>query len=267
MKAAEAEFFPDVNLAAGFPVSTRSAGAASRPPRAVRSRSARRFTCRSSTRCPRSQLNGRQADFDLEVAHYNETPIDAPCRRSRLGARRSARSISNRRRITRARRITKALSSRRDRALRPGLSPQLQVLSTVQNRLLRRTDADEPEDAAPRYADRLRQGAGGGFHARNVVVPPDAAASAASRDCRGEPSVLIPPSTEHARTSDKVYVTRTRSTTMSTPRSPPPRIRLTNTLTQRTIRLLVIALLVAGVAWPVPLPRRTLSLKTPTTPT
>jgi NodT family efflux transporter outer membrane factor (OMF) lipoprotein len=181
IKEAKAEFFPDVNLAAGFGFD------------AFGWSKFLQFSSRQAQFGPaihlpifdagalRSQLKGRYADFDLDIANYNQTLSNA--------LSDVATQISTIRSIDQqsgdAQRALDASSKAYELAViryRAGLSPQLQVLTADQNRL-----AAEQTVAGLKMRRRdmqigLIKALGGGFDATatGLVVPTDAPASGAT---------------------------------------------------------------------------------------
>ena len=136
VKEAKAEFFPDINLAAGVRSRRVRLGPLPHGRAAVRSRRDRRSICRSSTPAHlRSQLKGRYADFDYDVANYNQTLINALTDVATQVA--AIRSIDQPDWATRSARSTPRRSAYQLAVIRykAGLSPQLQVLNADENRL------------------------------------------------------------------------------------------------------------------------------------
>jgi NodT family efflux transporter outer membrane factor (OMF) lipoprotein len=179
VKEAKAEFFPDVNLAAGFGFDAFGWGR-------FLTASSRQIQFGPAIHLPifdagalRSQLKGRYADFDLDVANYNQTLIQA--------LQDVATQVSSIRSIDRqsgdAQRALDASSEAYKLAVvryKAGLSPQLQVLTADQNLL-----AAEQTVAGLKMRRRdlqigLIKALGGGFDATQtgLVVPTDAPASA-----------------------------------------------------------------------------------------
>jgi NodT family efflux transporter outer membrane factor (OMF) lipoprotein len=181
VKEAKAEFFPDVNLAAGFGFDAFGWGR-------FLTASSRQIQFGPAIHLPifdagalRSQLKGRFADFDLDVANYNQTLINA--------LQQVATQVSSIRSIDQqegdAQRALDASSKAYQLAViryKAGLSPQLQVLTADQNRLA----ADQTVTGLKMRRRDMQIGLikalGGGFDATQtgLVVPTDAPASAAT---------------------------------------------------------------------------------------
>ncbi|MGV7244249.1 efflux transporter outer membrane subunit [Caballeronia sp. M23-90] len=134
VKEAKAEFFPDINLsvAAGFDAFGWGRFFTS---------SSRQFNAGPAIHLPifdagalRAQLKGRYADFDLDVANYNQTLINALNDVATQIA--SIRSVDQQ--TSDATRALDASTHAYQLAViryKAGLSPQLQVLTADQNRL------------------------------------------------------------------------------------------------------------------------------------
>ncbi|CAG4910129.1 efflux transporter outer membrane subunit [Paraburkholderia gardini] len=180
IKEAKAEFFPDINLAAGFGFDAFGWG------RFLTSAS-RQIQFGPAIHLPifdagalRSQLKGRYADFDLDVANYNQTLINA--------LSDVATQVSSIRSIDQqsgdAQRALDASSKAYELAViryRAGLSPQLQVLTADQNRLAAEQTVTNLKMKRRDMQIALVKALGGGFDATQtgLVVPTDAPASAA----------------------------------------------------------------------------------------
>ncbi|SAK70361.1 RND efflux system outer membrane lipoprotein [Caballeronia catudaia] len=149
IKEAKAEFFPDINLAAAFGF---DAFGWSRFLQA----SSRQMQIGPAVHLPifdagalRAQLKGRYADFEGDVANYNQTLISAL---NDVATNISAIRSLDRQTADAQRALTAATSAYQLAVIRykAGLSPQLQVLNADENRLaneqtvtnlrLRRTD-------------------------------------------------------------------------------------------------------------------------------
>ncbi|WP_323123827.1 efflux transporter outer membrane subunit, partial [Burkholderia alba] len=134
VKEAKAEFFPDVNLAAGFGFDAFGWGK-------FLNFASRQAQFGPAIHLPifdagalRAQLKGRYADFDLNVANYNQTLIGALNDVATQVA--SIRSID--RQMGDAQRALDASTRAYELAViryKAGLSPQLQVLNADSNRL------------------------------------------------------------------------------------------------------------------------------------
>ena len=181
IKEAKAEFFPDINLAAGFGFDAFGWG------RFLTSAS-RQIQFGPAIHLPifdagalRSQLKGRYADFDLDVANYNQTLINA--------LSDVATQVSSIRSIDRqsgdAQRALDASSKAYELAViryRAGLSPQLQVLTADQNRLAAEQTVTDLKMKRRDMQIALIKALGGGFDATQtgLVVPTDAPVSASA---------------------------------------------------------------------------------------
>jgi NodT family efflux transporter outer membrane factor (OMF) lipoprotein len=188
VKEAKAEFFPDVNLSAGFGFDSFGWG------RFLTSAS-RQMQFGPAVHLPifdagalRSQLKGRYADFDLDVANYNQTLINA--------LSEVATQISTIRSIDQqsgdAQRALDASTKAYQLAViryKAGLSEQLQVLNADQNRLAAEQTVTNLQMRRRDMQIGLIKALGGGFDATQtgLAVPPNdgaadasAAASAAS---------------------------------------------------------------------------------------
>ncbi|MFM0070915.1 efflux transporter outer membrane subunit [Paraburkholderia sediminicola] len=181
VKEAKAEFFPDVNLAAGFGFDAFGWG------RFLKSGS-RQMQFGPAIHLPifdagalRSQLKGRYADFDLDVADYNQTLINA--------LSDVATQVSSIRSIDQqsgdAQRALDASTKAYQLAViryKAGLSPQLQVLTADQNRLAAEQTVTGLKMRRRDLQIGLIKALGGGFDATQtgLVVPTDAPASAAA---------------------------------------------------------------------------------------
>ncbi len=177
VKEAKAEFFPDVNLAAGFGFDAFGWG------------DFLKFASRQAQFGPavhlpifdagalRAQLKGKYADFDLDVANYNQTLVSA--------LNDVATQVATIRAIDRqmgdAQRALDASTRAYELAViryKAGLAPQLQVLSadtnrlgaeqTVTNLVMRRRDMQIG----------LISALGGGFDATGSPLAPAAASAA-----------------------------------------------------------------------------------------
>ncbi|MDE1010787.1 MAG: efflux transporter outer membrane subunit, partial [Paraburkholderia fungorum] len=181
VKEAKAEFFPDINLAAGVGFDAFGWG------RFLKSGS-RQMQLGPAIHLPifdagalRSQLKGRYADFDLDVANYNQTLISA--------LSDVATQVSSIRSIDQqsgdAQRALDASTKAYQLAViryKAGLSPQLQVLTADQNRLSAEQTVTSLKMRRRDMQIGLIKALGGGFDATQtgLVVPTDAPASAAA---------------------------------------------------------------------------------------
>ncbi|TDN70598.1 efflux transporter outer membrane subunit [Paraburkholderia sp. BL10I2N1] len=180
IKEAKAEFFPDVNLAAAAGFDAFGWGK-------FLTSSSRQIQFGPAIHLPifdggalRSQLKGRYADFDLDVANYNQTLITALAD--------VATQISSIRSIDKqsgdAQRALDASSKAYELAViryKAGLSPQLQVLNADQNRLAAEQTVTNLKMRRRDLQIGLIKALGGGFDATatGLVVPTDAPPSSA----------------------------------------------------------------------------------------
>jgi len=187
VKEAKAEFFPDVNLSAGFGFDAFGWGK-------FFTSASRQAQFGPAVHLPifdagalRSQLKGRYADFDLDVANYNQTLINA--------LSEVATQISTIRSIDQqsgdAQRALDASTKAYQLAViryKAGLSEQLQVLNADQNRLAAEQTVTNLKMRRRDMQIGLIKALGGGFDATQtgLAVPPNdgaadtpAAASAA----------------------------------------------------------------------------------------
>jgi len=175
VKEAKAEFFPDVNLAAAAGLDAFGWG------RFLTSGS-RQIQFGPAIHLPifdggalRSQLKGRYADFDYDVASYNQTLINALNDVSTQVA--SIRSIDQQQ--ADAQRALEASTSAYQLSVvryKAGLSPQLQVLSADQTRLAAEQTLTDLKMSRRNMQIGLIKALGGGFDASKVdlVAPADA---------------------------------------------------------------------------------------------
>jgi NodT family efflux transporter outer membrane factor (OMF) lipoprotein len=175
VKEAKAEFFPDVNLSAELGLDALGWG------RFLTSAS-RQMQFGPAVHLPlfdagalRSQLKGRYADFDLDVATYNQSLINA--------LSEAATQISMIRSIDQqsgdAQRALDASTKAYQLALiryKAGLSEQLQVLNADQNRLAAEQTVTDLKMSRRGLQIGLIKALGGGFDARQagLIVPTDA---------------------------------------------------------------------------------------------
>ncbi|MFP3606221.1 efflux transporter outer membrane subunit [Paraburkholderia sp. SIMBA_053] len=197
VKEAKAEFFPDVNLAAGFGFDAFGWGR-------FLTAGSRQIQFGPAIHLPifdagalRSQLKGRYADFELNVANYNQTLINAL---SDVATQVSSiRSIDQQ--AGDAQRALDASTKAYELAViryKAGLSPQLQVLTADQNRLSAEQTVTTLKMRRRDMQIGLVKALGGGFDATQtgLVVPTDAPASAAAAS-----SPAVPVSTSAAGVS------------------------------------------------------------------
>ncbi len=179
VKEAKAEFFPDINLAVGFGFDAFGWG------------KFLNFTSRQAQFNPaihlpifdagalRAQLKGRYADFDLDVANYNQLLINA--------LSDVATQISSIRSVDRqaldAQRALDAASRAYELAVvryKAGLSPQLQVLSADQNRLAAEETVTNLKMKRRDLQIGLIKALGGGFDSASTALALPASSAAAS---------------------------------------------------------------------------------------
>ncbi|VWC05225.1 RND efflux system outer membrane lipoprotein [Burkholderia stagnalis] len=174
VKEAKAEFYPDVNLAAGFGFDAFGWG------------KFLNFASRQAQFSPaihlpifdggalRAQLKGRYADFDLSVANYNQTLIGAMNDVATQVA--SIRAID--RQMDDAQRALDASTRAYDLAViryKAGLSPQLQVLNADSNRLASEQTVTNLKMRRRDMQFALINALGGGFDATGTrLAAPDA---------------------------------------------------------------------------------------------
>ncbi|MFC0398936.1 efflux transporter outer membrane subunit [Paraburkholderia rhizosphaerae] len=175
VKEAKAEFFPDINLAANF-------GFDSFGWSDLFLWSSRQIMAGPAIHLPlfdagalRAQLKGRYADFDLDVANYNQTLINA--------LNDVATQVSSIRSIDRqegdAQRALDASTKAYQLAViryRAGLSPQLQVLNADDNRLAAEQAVTNLKMRRRGLQIGLVKALGGGFDATAIGLaapPPD----------------------------------------------------------------------------------------------
>jgi NodT family efflux transporter outer membrane factor (OMF) lipoprotein len=181
IKEAKAEFFPDVNLAASFGFDAFGWGR-------FLTASSRQIQFGPAIHLPifdagalRSQLKGRYADFDYDVASYNQTLVNAL---SEVATQISSiRSLDKQ--TVDAQRALDASSKAYELAViryKAGLSPQLQVLTADQNRLAAEQTVTNLKMRRRDLQIGLIKALGGGFDATQtgLVVPTDAPASSAA---------------------------------------------------------------------------------------
>lgn len=181
VKEAKAEFFPDINLAAGIGLDAFGWGhflmAASR-----------QITAGPAIHLPifdagalRAQLKGRYADFDLDVANYNQALINAMSDVATQVA--SIRAIDTE--MGDAQRALDASTEAYRLAViryKAGLSPQLQVLTADDNRLASEQTVTNLKMKRRDLQFALIRALGGGFDAQTagVAVPASGGIAAAA---------------------------------------------------------------------------------------
>jgi NodT family efflux transporter outer membrane factor (OMF) lipoprotein len=178
VKEAKAEFFPDINLAAGFGFDAFGWGR-------FLTAGSRQIQAGPAVHLPifdagalRAQLKGRYADFDLDVANYNQTLINAL---SDVATQiTSIRSIDQQ--MGDASRALDASTKAYQLAViryKAGLSEQLQVLAADQNRLAAEQTVTDLKMRRRDLQIALIKALGGGFDARaSGLAAPSADAAA-----------------------------------------------------------------------------------------
>lgn len=186
VKEAKAEFYPDVNLAAGFGFDAFGWG------------KFLNFTSRQMQLGPaihlpifdagalRGQLKGRYADFELDVATYNQTLIGA----FQDVATQVASIHSADRQLVDAERALDASTNAWQLAViryKAGLSEQLQVLNADQNRLAAEQTVTNLK--AQRRDDQMAliKSLGGGFDAHGADLVPPADVGSEAKGPNGAP--------------------------------------------------------------------------------
>jgi NodT family efflux transporter outer membrane factor (OMF) lipoprotein len=186
VKEAKAEFFPDINLAAAIGLDafgwTHFLTAASRTVQAGPAIHLPIFDAGAL----RAQLKGRYADFDLDVANYNQTLVNAMSDVATQLA--SIRSIDTE--MSDAQRALDASTEAYRLAViryKAGLSPQLQVLTADSNRLAAEQTVTNLRMKRRDLQFALIRALGGGFDAQSagVAAPAAAGAQAASTPSAG----------------------------------------------------------------------------------
>ncbi|CAB3963803.1 RND efflux system outer membrane lipoprotein [Burkholderia cenocepacia] len=174
VKEAKAEFYPDVNLAAGFGFDAFGWGK-------FLNFASRQAQFGPAIHLPifdagalRAQLKGRYADFDLSVANYNQTLISALNDVATQVA--SIRAVD--RQMGDAQRALDASTRAYDLAViryKAGLSPQLQVLTADSNRLASEQTVTNLKMRRRDMQLALIKALGGGFDATGTpLAAPDA---------------------------------------------------------------------------------------------
>ncbi|RKP52809.1 efflux transporter outer membrane subunit [Trinickia fusca] len=179
VKEAKAEFFPDVNLAAAIGFDAFGWGrfltAASRQVQAGPAIHLPIFDAGAL----RAQLKGRYADFDLDVANYNETLINAlsDVATQVASIRAIDREMSDAQRALDASTEAYRLAVIRYKA---GLSQQLQVLTADNNRLAAEQTVTNLKMKRRDLQFALIHALGGGFDAQaaGLATPGDASNAA-----------------------------------------------------------------------------------------
>jgi len=172
VKEAKAEFYPDVNLAAGIGFDAFGWGR-------FLNFASRQMNIGPAIHLPifdagalRAQLKGRYADFDLDVANYNQTLINALQEvATQVSSIRSAdKQLVDAQRALDASTRAYQLAVVRYKA---GLSEQLQVLNADQNRLAAEQTVSNLKMQRRDQQMALITALGGGFDAHDAgLVPP-----------------------------------------------------------------------------------------------
>ena len=179
VKEAKAEFFPDINLAASIGFDAFGWGrfltAASRQVNAGPAIHLPIFDAGAL----RAQLKGRYADFDLDVANYNDTLVNAlsDVATQVSSIRAVDREMSDAQRALDASAEAYRLAVIRYKA---GLSPQLQVLTADINRLSAEQTVTNLKMKRRDAQFALIRALGGGFDASAAGLAPPAPAAGAS---------------------------------------------------------------------------------------
>ncbi|SAL66787.1 RND efflux system outer membrane lipoprotein [Caballeronia peredens] len=172
IKEAKAEFFPDINLAAGFGFDAFGWG------RFLQA-SSRQIQAGPAVHLPifdagalRAQLKGRYADFEGDVANYNQTLINAL---SDVATNISAIRALDRQTSDAQRALAAATSAYQLAVIRykAGLSPQLLVLNADSNRLANEQTVTNLRLKRTDLQIALIKSLGGGFDATSANLAID----------------------------------------------------------------------------------------------
>jgi len=186
VREAKAEFYPDVNLAAGFGFDAFGWGR-------FLNFASRQAQFGPAIHLPifdagalRAQLKGRYADFDLDVANYNQTLIGAlqDVATQVSSIRSSDKQLIDARRALDASTNAWKLAVIRYKA---GLSPQLQVLTADQNRLAAEQAVANLNAQRRDEQMALIKALGGGFAAQDAGVTPPAQIGSDAQGPNGAP--------------------------------------------------------------------------------
>lgn len=186
VKEAKAEFYPDVNLAAGFGFDAFGWGK-------FLNFQSRQAQFGPAVHLPifdagalRAQLKGRYADFDLDVANYNQTLIGAfQDVATQVSSIRSAdRQLVDAQRALDASTKAYQLAVIRYKA---GLSEQLQVLNADQNRLAAEQTVTNLKAQRVDEQMALIKALGGGFDAQSADLVPPATVGSDAKGPNGAP--------------------------------------------------------------------------------
>ncbi|WP_250451730.1 efflux transporter outer membrane subunit [Caballeronia sp. ATUFL_M2_KS44] len=172
IKEAKAEFFPDINLAAGFGFDAFGWG------RFLQA-SSRQIQAGPAIHLPifdagalRAQLKGRYADFEGDVANYNQTLVNAL---NDVATNIAAIRSLDQQMADAQRALTAATSAYQLAVIRykAGLSPQLQVLTADQNRLANEQTVTNLRMKRSDLQIALIRALGGGFDATSTDLAID----------------------------------------------------------------------------------------------
>ncbi|MFP6558687.1 efflux transporter outer membrane subunit [Paraburkholderia sp. B3] len=186
VKEAKAEFYPDVNLAAGFGFDAfgwgRFLNVASRQAQLGPAVHLPIFDAGAL----RAQLKSRYADFDLDVANYNQTLIGA----FQDVATQVSSIRSSDRQLVDAQHALDASTKAYQLAViryKAGLSEQLQVLSADQNRLVAEQTVTDLKAQRRDEQMALIKALGGGFDATDAGLTPPAVVGSEAKGPNGAP--------------------------------------------------------------------------------
>ena len=185
VKEAKAEFFPDVNLAAAAGFDAFGWGK-------FFTAGSRQVQFGPAIHLPifdggalRSQLKGRYADFDYDVATYNQTLVNAL---NDVATQVSSIHSIDRQQADAQRALEASTSAYQLSVVRykAGLSPQLQVLSADQNRLAAEQTLTDLRMSRRNMQIGLIKALGGGFDATKtgLVVPTDVPVAQAAQSAQ-----------------------------------------------------------------------------------
>ncbi len=186
VKEAKAEFYPDVNLAAGFGFDAFGWGR-------FLNFASRQAQIGPAVHLPifdagalRAQLKGRYADFDLDVANYNQTLIGAfQDVATQVSSIRSAdRQLVDAQHALDASTKAYQLAVIRYKA---GLSEQLQVLNADQNRLAAEQTVTDLKAQRRDEQMALITALGGGFDAADTGLTPPPEVGSEAKGPNGAP--------------------------------------------------------------------------------
>ncbi|SAL20648.1 efflux transporter outer membrane subunit [Caballeronia humi] len=172
IKEAKAEFFPDINLAAAFGFDAFGWSK-------FLTASSRQIQAGPAIHLPifdagylRSQLKGRYADFELDVANYNQTLINAL---NDVATQVAAIRSLDKQTVDAERALDAATHAYELAVIRykAGLSPQLQVLSADENRLANEQTVTNLRMRRRDLQIALIKALGGGFDATDTNLAID----------------------------------------------------------------------------------------------